>query len=53
MIIKLACLVRKNHRQLWEDGLREAASHFDHHYRFDYSGPCPPYSFVDVKLQLP
>jgi len=51
MIMKLACLVEKNLQPLWEEGVHEAASHFDNHYRFEYSGPWPPYSFVDVDVK--
>lgn len=52
MIMKLACLVEKARQDEWEEGVRQAAQHFDDHYRFDYSGPWPPYSFVDVNLKL-
>ena len=52
MIMKLACLVEKNRRQQWEEGIEVLARHFDLHYRFKYSGPWPPYNFVDVDLTL-
>ena len=52
MIMKLACLVEKNRRQQWEEGIQVVARHFDHHYRFKYSGPWPPYNFADVDLEL-
>ena len=52
MIMKLAFLVEKNLQQLWEEGVHETASHFDNHYRFEYSGPWPPYSFVDLNVKV-
>lgn len=52
MIMKLACLVEKDRQQQWEEGVGQAAQLFDDHYRFDYSGPWPPYNFVDIDLEL-
>ncbi len=50
MIMKLACLVDKNHRQQWEKGVEAAACAFDNHYCFQYSGPWAPYNFAEVAL---
>jgi hypothetical protein len=52
MILKLACLVARDRQAQWEEGVRQAALLFDDHYRFDYSGPWPPYNFTDVDLEL-
>ena len=52
MIMKLACLVEKDRQEQWEEGVRQAATLFDDHYRFDYNGPWPPYNFADVDLRL-
>jgi hypothetical protein len=52
MILKLACLVEKDRQERWEEGVRQAATLFDDHYRFDYNGPWPPYNFADVDLRL-
>lgn len=52
MIMKLACLLEEGRQQQWEEGVREAARLFDDHYRFDYSGPWPPYNFAAVDLDL-
>jgi len=52
MIMKLACLVEKDQELRWEEGVRQAALLFDDHYRFDYSGPWPPYNFADVDLKF-
>jgi hypothetical protein len=52
MIMKLACLVEKERRSQWEEDVLQAARLFDDHYRFDYSGPWPPYNFADVDLEI-
>jgi len=51
MIMKLACLVEKNRRQQWEDGIEVVARHFDDHYCFKYTGPWAPHNFADIDLQ--
>ena len=51
MIMKLACLVESNRQPQWEEAVRQAACSFDENYRFDYSGPWPPYNFVNVDLK--
>jgi len=52
MIVKLACLVEKNRRQQWEEGIETVARHFDNHYCFKYTGPWAPHNFADVNLEL-
>ncbi len=52
MIMKLVCLVPKEQEQRFEQGIQEAARKFDDHYSFKYSGPWPPFDFVDIKLTL-
>ena len=52
MILKLACLVEKDRQGQWEEGVKQAATLFDDHYRFDYNGPWPPYNFADIDLRL-
>jgi len=52
MIVKLACLVEKDRRQQWEDGIEAVARHFDNHYCFKYTGPWAPHNFADVDLDL-
>jgi hypothetical protein len=51
-IMKLACLVERNRRQQWEDGIEVVARHFDNHYCFRYTGPWAPHNFADVDLDL-
>jgi hypothetical protein len=52
MIMKLACLVEKDKTEQWEEAVRQAAFFFDDSYRFDYSGPWPPYHFAELDLEL-
>ena len=51
MIMKLACLVEKQRQAQWEEGIGRAAQLFDDHYRFDCTGPWPPYNFVDIDVK--
>jgi hypothetical protein len=52
MIMKLVCLVPKCGRDRFEEGIQEAARHFDDQYNFKYSGPWAPFDFVDVDIDL-
>jgi len=51
-VMRLACLVGGEDQQRFEERVFEAAKHFDDNYSFDYGGPWPPYSFVDLSLEL-
>ncbi|MFO8011818.1 MAG: GvpL/GvpF family gas vesicle protein [Phycisphaerae bacterium] len=51
-VMNLACLVGSEEQQRFEERVFEAAKHFDDNYSFDYGGPWPPYSFVDLSLEL-
>jgi hypothetical protein len=50
-LMSLACLIERGSEDAFAQGVVEAASHFDGNYCFDYNGPWPPHSFVDVNLQ--
>jgi hypothetical protein len=50
-VMNLACLVAGDGQERFEHGVFEAAGRFDDNFSFDYSGPWPPYNFVDVSLQ--
>jgi hypothetical protein len=50
-VMNLACLVACDGQERFERGVFEAASRFDDNFSFDYSGPWPPYNFVEVSLQ--
>jgi hypothetical protein len=52
MIMKLACLVERQRRQQWEDGIEVVARRFDNHYCFRYTGPWAPHNFADMDLDL-
>jgi hypothetical protein len=52
MIMKLACLVRKDELGRWEEGVQRAAQLFDDNYCFEYGGPWAPYNFAEVDLEL-
>ena len=51
-IMSLACLVQRGLQNEFENAVIEAANLFDDAFCFDFSGPWPPYSFVDVQLQM-
>lgn len=50
--MNLACLLERNQRDLFEASVFEAAKLFDNQYMFDFSGPWPPYNFVEIELEL-
>jgi hypothetical protein len=50
-VMNLACLVARDGQERFERGVFEAAGRFDDDFSFDYSGPWPPYNFVDVHLR--
>lgn len=51
-ILNLACLIPRGQQAAFETQILEAAKLFDSHYAFDYSGPWPPYNFVQMDLRL-
>ena len=50
-VMNLACLIGGDDQDTFEEAVLEAAKLFDDNYAFDYSGPWPPYNFVDVALE--
>ena len=46
-----AFLVGRDRQNAFEQGVMEVAKLFDNCFSLDYSGPWPPYNFVDVNLQ--
>ena len=48
----LACLVGGDAQNEFEQGVMEVAKLFDNCFSLDYSGPWPPYNFVDVNLAV-
>lgn len=51
-VMSLACLVDRNAKKRFEDGVFEAAKLFDNNFAFDFSGPWAPYHFVNVALEV-
>jgi len=50
-VMHLACLVERNARKGFEDGVFEAAKLFDNSFAFDFNGPWAPHHFVSVALE--
>jgi hypothetical protein len=51
-ILNLACLVPRGEQAAFEAQVLEVAKLFNNNYAFDYSGPWPPYNFVQMDLRL-
>jgi len=49
-VMDIACLVAREGQDRFQQGVFDAAKQFDDSYSFDYSGPWPPYNFVDIVL---
>lgn len=50
-VMNLACLVERNRRDRFEEGVFEAARGFDNNFSFDYNGPWAPHAFADLRLR--
>ncbi len=50
-IMNPACLVGKDRRAEFEQGVFRAATHFDNNFAFDYNGPWPPHSFAEITIR--
>jgi hypothetical protein len=51
-IARLACLIERDAESKFEEAIHQLASLYDDKIGLDFSGPWPPYSFVDLKLTL-
>ena len=51
-VMSLACLVRRQSQEQFEEGVFEAAKLFDNNFTFDYNGPWAPHNFVELNLEL-
>src|SRR3990167_5056128 len=51
-VMHLACLIDRDARTAFEDGVFEAAKRFDNYFAFDFNGPWAPHHFVDVALEV-
>jgi Gas vesicle synthesis protein GvpL/GvpF len=50
-IMNLACLIEKDRREDFENGVLEAAQRFDNNFAFDYNGPWAPHAFAEINLK--
>ena len=51
MIMNAAFLVQRDQEQTFDRRIKEIASHFEK-LTFKYTGPWPPYNFVNIRLKL-
>jgi len=51
MIMNAAFLVQRDQEQAFDRRIKDIASHYDK-LTFKYTGPWPPYNFVNIRLKL-
>jgi hypothetical protein len=51
-VLSLACLVASDRQKDFENAVMDAAKLFDDTFSFDFSGPWPPYNFVEMQLSM-
>ncbi len=51
-IVRLACLVKREQQEAFEQAVYQVASKFNEEFEFGINGPFPPYSFVKLSLAL-
>jgi hypothetical protein len=52
MILNAAFLVDRASEQAFDERVKETGRRYEELLRFNYSGPWPPYNFVNIKLKL-
>lgn len=52
MILNAAFLVHRDEEQKFDDTVREVSRRYEPLLTFRYTGPWPPYNFVNIKLKL-
>jgi hypothetical protein len=52
MILNAAFLVDRAQEQAFDERVKEASRRYEDVLSFKYSGPWPPYNFVNIKLKL-
>jgi hypothetical protein len=52
MILNAAFLVERAQEQAFDERVKEASRQYEDVLAFKYSGPWPPYNFVNIKLKL-
>lgn len=51
-VMNLACLVERKGLDRFEEGVFQAAEHFNNNFAFDFNGPWAPHNFVRLELEL-
>ena len=52
MILNAAFLVDRAQEQAFDEHVKETSRKYEDVLSFKYSGPWPPYNFVNIKLKL-
>jgi len=52
MILNAAFLVERTQERLFDDKVKEVSRQYEELLTFKYTGPWPPYNFVNIKLKL-
>lgn len=52
MIMNAAFLVNRADEKAFDDAVKELSRRYEHLLSFKYTGPWPPYNFVNIKLKL-
>jgi len=52
MIMNAAFLVNRSAEKAFDEGVKELSRRYEHLLAFKYTGPWPPYNFVNIKLKL-
>jgi hypothetical protein len=52
MILNAAFLVERDSAEQFDERVHEIAQQYEGRLRFNYSGPWPPYNFVNIRLKL-
>jgi hypothetical protein len=52
MILNAAFLVDRSQESAFDEKVKEISRKYEEILRFKYSGPWPPYNFVNIKLKL-
>ena len=52
MILNAAFLVERDKAARFDESVQEIARHYEGKLRFQYTGPWPPYNFINIRLKL-
>ena len=52
MILNAAFLVDRDREKEFDEAVKEIFRHYEDLLTFKYTGPWPPYNFVNIKLKL-